>query len=112
MNGFDIAPDGERVAFWTPDAGGIPRAWAAPLDRRSPPKQLTTFEAQWPSFGPAGDIYILVREGGHRFIAKVGPDGIARQKTTPVPDSIFTAASLWLLRGLGSLLGSMGDGGL
>ena len=75
MSGFDIAPDGERVAFWTPDAEGIPRAWVASLDRRSPPKQLTSSETQWPSFGPAGEIYILVREGGQQFISSVGPDG-------------------------------------
>ncbi len=92
MSGFDIAPDGERVAFWTPDAGGIPRAWVASLDRRTPPKQLTASEAQWPSFGPGGEIYILVREGGQQFISSVGPDGIAHRKTT-APDLIFTADS-------------------
>jgi len=92
MSGFDIAPDGERVAFWIPDAGGIPRAWVASLDRRTPPKQLASSEAQWPSFGPKGEIYILVREGGHQFISSVGPDGIAHRKTT-APDLIFTAGS-------------------
>ena len=93
MSGFDIAPDGESVAFWTPDAGGIPRSWVAPLDRRSPPKQLTSSEAQWPSFGPGGEIYILVRDDGQKFIASVGPDGTAHRRTAAVPDSIFTAAS-------------------
>ena len=93
MSGFDIAPDGERVAFWTPDAEGIPHAWVAPLDRRSPPKQLTSSESQWPSFGPAGEIYILIREGGHQFIAHVGPDGVALRKMTAVPDGLFTADS-------------------
>lgn len=93
MSGFDIAPDGQRVAFWAPDAGGIPRAWVAPLDRRSPPKQLTSSESQWPSFGPGGEIYVMMHEGSQQFISSVGPDGIALRKTTAVSDGLFTADS-------------------
>jgi hypothetical protein len=93
MSSFDIAPDGERVTFWAPDAGGVPRAWVAPLDRRAPPKQLTASEAQWPSFGPGGEIYILVREGGQQFISTVGPDGIAHRKVSADPDSRFAGVS-------------------
>ena len=93
ISGFDIAPDGERVAFWTPDAGGVSRVWIALLDRRTPPKQLTSSEAQWPSFGPEGDIYILVREGGQQFISSVGSNGIAHRKMTADADVGFNADS-------------------
>jgi eukaryotic-like serine/threonine-protein kinase len=93
MSGFDIGPDGQRVAFWAPDAGGISRAWVAPLDRRSPPKQLTSSEARWPSFGPGGEIYVLMREGAQQFVSSIGPDGIAHRTTTADPNQIFTADS-------------------
>jgi DNA-binding winged helix-turn-helix (wHTH) protein/Tol biopolymer transport system component len=114
MSGFDIAPDGERVAFWTPDAAGTPRAWVAPLDRRSPPKQLTLSEAEWPSFGPGGEIYVLMREGAQQLVSSIGPDGIAHRMTTADPNAIFTADSPngdFLLTGFSPLIAQPVQGG-
>jgi Tol biopolymer transport system component len=40
MTGFDIAQDGERVAFEAPDAEGKSHVWVAHLDHGLHPKQL------------------------------------------------------------------------
>ena len=68
MSEFDLAPDGERITFATLDAEGNSHAWIAPLDRRTPPKLLTSSIARQTSFGPKGDIYFLVHKGGDEFL--------------------------------------------
>jgi len=39
MSEFDVAPDGQRVAFAALDAEGNSHVWVATLDRRVPPKR-------------------------------------------------------------------------
>ena len=80
MREFDIAPDGELVAFTALDAEETSHVWVAPLDRRTPPKQLTSTVAHMPCFGPGGDVYFLVREGNLESVYRVGPDGTVPRK--------------------------------
>ena len=54
---FDIAPDGRQLVFFSPDREGKPRLWLAPLDRRSPPRQIPDVEGEGPLFGPNGEIF-------------------------------------------------------
>lgn len=51
MREFDVAPDGQRVAFAALDAEGNSHVWVATLDRRVPPKQLTSSVARQLGFG-------------------------------------------------------------
>lgn len=74
MSEFDIAPDGERVTFVAQNAEGAWCVWVASLDRRTPPKQLTSSVAYGPRFGQEGEIYFLAHEGGQEFAYRVGPN--------------------------------------
>src|SRR5207253_2167066 len=44
--GYDIAPDGRQLVFYSPDRSGKHRLWLAPLDRRSQPRQIPDAEGE------------------------------------------------------------------
>jgi Tol biopolymer transport system component/DNA-binding winged helix-turn-helix (wHTH) protein len=85
MNQFQIAPDGERVAFTAQDAQATWHVWMAPLDRRTPPTQLTSSASSWMCFGPAGDVYLLAREGDHEFLYGIESNEALPRKISPKP---------------------------
>jgi eukaryotic-like serine/threonine-protein kinase len=86
---FDISPDGQRVAFAALDAEGNSHVWVAPLDRRTPPKQLTSSVARQPDFGPGGDVYFLMHEGGQEFLSSVGPNETVPRRIDPEPSAEY-----------------------
>jgi dipeptidyl aminopeptidase/acylaminoacyl peptidase len=89
INGyFSIAPDGKAVVFDTTDATGEPHAWISPLDRRSPPRELTSSIARTADFVLGGRIYIPIREGGNLSLYSVEADATALRKlsSTPLPE--------------------------
>jgi len=102
VNDFDIAPDGKRVAFTVLDGKGNPHLSVAPLDHHSPPKQVTSFIADRPSFSLAGDLYFRMREDGRNMVYDVGPDEAAPRKMSPEPvgdwgfDSISPRGDMWV----------------
>ena len=103
MTEFDVAPDGERVAFTASDEQGLSHAWLAALDLRTSPKQLTSSVASGPSFGTEGEIYFATREGGQEFMNKIGPNEAAPRKMNPEPVAHFSGISHdgeWLLTGV------------
>jgi len=89
LNDFDIAPDGERVVFASPNSEGSSRVWVASFDRRTPPQQLTSFETDSPSFGPAGDVFFRGREGSSYFVYHIELNGTEYRKVKPDPSSSF-----------------------
>jgi hypothetical protein len=114
MSEFDIAPDGERVAFAAQDEEETWHAWVAYLDRRAPPKQLTSSAAHKPCFGPGGDVYFLVREDGQEFVYSTGPNGIAPRKMNPKPVADFIGVSPqgdWWLSGFTPVIARPTQGG-
>jgi len=90
---FDIAPDGQRVAFAALDDEGNSHVWVAPLDRHLPPKQISSFISRQPCFGAGGDIYFLAREGGQEFLYSVGDGDTAARKTYSELSAEFTRIS-------------------
>jgi DNA-binding winged helix-turn-helix (wHTH) protein/Tol biopolymer transport system component len=102
MTEFDLAPDGEHLAFTALDEEGNPHAWLAQLDAHKPPKQLTLSVARQPYFGPGGDVYFLLREGAQEFLYTVGPNDIAPRVIDSEPSAEFSNISPrgdWLLSG-------------
>ena len=93
MSEFDLARDGERITFAALDTEGNSHLWVAPLDRRTPPKQLTSSNVRQISFGGEGNIYFLLRKGGHEFLYSIAPGEAAPRQIRPEPSGIFSRIS-------------------
>jgi Tol biopolymer transport system component len=93
ITNFDIAPDGERVAFEAHDAEETGHAWVAPLDHSTPPRPLTSSVASGPSFGPGGEIYFVAHEGDRKFVYSLGPDETVPRKIGSEPAAGFIGIS-------------------
>ena len=72
---YDISPDGRQVVVASPDGDGKLRLWLAPLDRRSPPRQIPNIEGEQPVFGATGEIFFRRVEGTSAFLYRVQEDG-------------------------------------
>jgi eukaryotic-like serine/threonine-protein kinase len=79
---YDITPDGRQLVFCSPDSAGKNRLWLAPLDRRSPPRQIPNVEGESPMFGPAGEIFFRKIEGTSAFLYSVREDGTGPRKAS------------------------------
>jgi eukaryotic-like serine/threonine-protein kinase len=102
MTEFHLSPDGQSVAFAARDAQEVSHAWIAPLDRHTPPKQLTSLDSFGVAFGPGDDIHFVARDGGREFLFAMGPDEMQPHKMRPEP--IVDAGGIspsgeWLLTG-------------
>jgi Tol biopolymer transport system component len=73
--GYDISPDGRQVVVASPDNAGKFRLWLAPLDRRSPPRQIPNIEGGRPVFGATGEVFFHSIEGTSAFLYRVREDG-------------------------------------
>ena len=77
---YDISPDGQQVVVEALDREGKHRLWVAPLDRRSPPRQIPNVQGDEPEFGPGGEIFFRAIEGSSAFAYRVRPDGTGLRK--------------------------------
>ena len=103
MSEFHLSPNGDRVAFEAQDAQGMSHAWVAPLDRRTPPKQITSSISMAITFGSGEDIYFLASEGGEKFLYRLGPGESLPRKVSPQPLQNLADISPhgdWLLSGV------------
>jgi serine/threonine protein kinase/Tol biopolymer transport system component len=103
LSGYDIAADGRQVVFYSPDKDGKLRLWLAPLDRRSPPRQIPDVEGQQPLFGPAGEIFFRKVERNSAFLYRVREDGTGLRKAAEMPlVSLFDVypSHKWILIGV------------
>jgi eukaryotic-like serine/threonine-protein kinase len=83
---YDVSHDGKRVAFSMKDQSGISHVWLAPMDHRSPPRQLASATSEdTPRFLPNGDLVLRSTEGEQNFIYRTRPDGSDRRKISPDP---------------------------
>jgi Tol biopolymer transport system component/tRNA A-37 threonylcarbamoyl transferase component Bud32 len=80
---YDISPDGKRVAYAVLGSNGKRQLWLASLDRRFPPRQLSSSDEDLPRFGPRGDLYFRSREGDSSFVYRMKEDGSDRRKVIP-----------------------------
>ena len=83
VTSYDVSVDGTRVVFSTTDAGGKSRIWLAPVDRRTPPRQVPNIEGDMPLFGQPGELVVHSVEGGSSFAFRVHEDGTIMQKLAP-----------------------------
>jgi DNA-binding winged helix-turn-helix (wHTH) protein/Tol biopolymer transport system component len=111
---FSVSPDGKRVAFEATDAKGEPHAWIAPLDRSSPPRQITGAIARSPDFAAGGRIYFQGSGGEDLFLYRVEPDGGPPQKISePLPRLMggVSPRGEWRLSGINPAIAQPVGGG-
>jgi eukaryotic-like serine/threonine-protein kinase len=82
---YDISPDGRQVVVESVDREGKNRLWLAPLDRRSPPRQIPNLEGDGPLFDPGGEIVFRAREGDYGFAFRVREDGTGLRMASDYP---------------------------
>jgi Tol biopolymer transport system component len=69
LRGYDISPDGKRVAFPTTDTQGHSRLWLASLDMRTAPRQFpSSVNEDEPQFDAHGYLYFRAAEGRSNFL--------------------------------------------
>ena len=111
---YDISPDGRQVVVASPDGDGKLRLWLAPLDRRSPPRQIPNIEGEQPVFGATGEIFFRSVEGTSAFLYRVQEDGGQLRKAFDVPIVALSGESPdrnWLALGTGGVVIFRVDGG-
>ena len=82
---YDISPDGRQVVVSALDHEGKSRLWLAPLDRKSPPRQIPNVEGDRAMFGPPGEIVFHAAEGNSGFAYRVREDGTGLRKAIEEP---------------------------
>jgi hypothetical protein len=82
---YDISPDGSHVVVASRDPEGKPRLWLAPLDRRSPPRQIPGVEGTQPVFGADDEVYFRGSNGLSAFAYRVRTDGTGLRKASELP---------------------------
>ncbi len=85
VTAYDISSDGKKVVFAALGTGEKPRIWLASLDRRFPPRQISSLDEERPLFGPSGFIYFRAIEGKFNFVYRMKEDGTERQKVVADP---------------------------
>jgi eukaryotic-like serine/threonine-protein kinase len=97
---YDISSDGQRVVVATLDGEGKRRVWLAPLDRRSPPRQIPNVEGDSPVFEARSEIFFRAIEGPSAFAYRVHQDGTGLRKVIEQPIAAVNGMSRdrqWLL---------------
>lgn len=98
------------MVFFSPDRNGKLRLWLTPLDRSSPPRQITGVEGEQPLFGPSGEIFFRKIEGPSAHLYSVREDGSELRRVAELKVVDLLSASpdrKWLL--LGVLPGTQGE---
>ena len=77
---FDISSDEKEVAFTTTDSSGASQVWLAPLDRRTPPREIAR-GGDYVSFGPDGEL-IFRSLAESNALVRIRKDGTGRKRIT------------------------------
>jgi eukaryotic-like serine/threonine-protein kinase len=106
MTYYSLSHDGRKVLY-TSDSTTPPGIWIADLDRRTPPRQLTTNGEDRACFGAAGEI-IYVSGGPPSRLMRMKEDGSNRQAISPDPIEYLQDVSP---NGQWALVNTVGVGG-
>ncbi len=82
---YQVSRDGSRVVFTGTDGSGPAGVWLAGLDRRSPPRRLTSGDEYRAFFGEPGTIVFLSRQGGQSYIFRMNEDGSGTARVSEDP---------------------------
>jgi Tol biopolymer transport system component len=91
---YDISSDGKQVVYATADSQGQSRIWITPLDRRTPPRELSKSPGEdVPIFDRNGNIFFRVSDGKQNYIYHMKEDGSQRTKAVTDPIIFFESVS-------------------
>jgi serine/threonine protein kinase/Tol biopolymer transport system component len=84
---YDISRDEKEVGFTTTDNRGESQVWVAPMDRRTPPRQIARAGDQM-SFGAGGSLVFRSLAEKTNVLVRTREDGSGRERiaTAPVLD--------------------------
>ena len=68
ITSYDVSPDGSEIVFAAIGDGERTKIWQTRVDRREPPRQLTSMEAFGPVFGEGRTVYFRGATGGASYI--------------------------------------------
>ena len=85
ISNYDISDDGEQIVFIAMDSEDRPHLWVASLDRRLPPKELSSTAPSMVAFGAAGELFVMETEAPAHYLYQVKEDGSERRKVVPEP---------------------------
>jgi DNA-binding winged helix-turn-helix (wHTH) protein/Tol biopolymer transport system component len=103
MAAYDISPDGKQVVYSTADPAGKSGLWIAPIDRASPPRQISDTGETLPHFGAHGEILFQMAEGASNYVGQMNQDGSHRSRAIPYPIldiQSISPARKWLIAGV------------
>ena len=81
---YDISPDEREVAFTTEERSGDRNIWLAPLDRRTPPRQIAQGGDEV-SFGANGDLIFRSLDENANGLFRIKKSGKEREQITKLP---------------------------
>ncbi|HEY1340336.1 MAG TPA: protein kinase [Bryobacteraceae bacterium] len=91
---YDLARDGNRIAFVAIDDAGRTQLWLGTLDGRVQPRKLSTMNVIRAFFGAPGELLFAASQGGSEiFVYRVREDGSGLEKALPNPVNYFYNAS-------------------
>jgi len=92
VTGYDVAPDGKRIAYVSPDNNGRSRLWISRIDHQTPPLQIAGYEADEPCFAHNGTLFFRGVEKGFNFVYRLDEKSQA-QKVVEEPITVLHSCS-------------------
>jgi len=77
---YEMSRDEKEVAFTTTDSRGASQIWLAPLDRRTPPREIAR-DGDHVSFGPDGEL-VFRSLAENNALVRIKKDGTGRERIT------------------------------
>jgi len=86
ISSYSISPDGKTAAVPIKGKDGKEHIWAVSLERRLPPRQLTSGAGEdEPRFGGKGHIFYRQTDGAKNYLYRMNDDGSVSQKVREGP---------------------------
>jgi DNA-binding winged helix-turn-helix (wHTH) protein/Tol biopolymer transport system component len=95
VTGYSVAPDGQRVACSALDGAGKSHLWIAWIDRREPPKQISSRLSESediPIFASNGDLFYRGSDGASHYLYRIRKGENAAEKV--IQDAIVEPQSV------------------
>ncbi len=80
VSSYDVSPDNRRLLYSLSKPDRTSEIWLASLERRFPPRRVSSGDDSSPRFGSGGSIIFRSSEGKKNYLYRMREDGSAREK--------------------------------